>query len=274
MQQKKIASVTVIIPCYRCTKSIWRAVNSVIEQTLMPAEIILIDDNSGDNTLDLLISLENAYPNLVKVISLSKNVGAAFARNNGWAKATQSYVAFLDSDDTWHPRKIEIQYAFMIANPTVVLCGHAHHIQKQDCIIADVILDNWYVEKISKRALLFSNKFITPSVMIKSNISQRFISEQRYMEDHMLWLSVVFSGSEVVKLSARLASIYKDSFGTSGLSSHMCAMEKSELGNYWMLCKAKNIGFTTMVVLSFYSVAKFIRRLIIASLRHGIFARN
>ena len=274
LMQQKVAAVTVIIPCYRCAKSILRAVNSVVKQTLMPAEIVLVDDASGDDTLSLLQDLEHIYPALIKVISLSENVGAACARNTGWRQATQPYIAFLDSDDTWHPRKIEIQYAFMNAHPIVVLCGHAHHVHMQYDSILDGGLDNCKVENISKGALLFSNKFITPSVMIKSNIRQRFISGQRYMEDHMLWLSIIYGGGEVVKLSAKLAVIYKDSFGASGLSSDMWAMEKSELGNYWSLYKSKNIGFISVVVLSLYSFAKYLRRLLIASIRHKTFVKN
>lgn len=272
--QQKVAAVTVVIPCYRCTGSILRAVDSVLQQSLMPAEIVLVDDASGDDTLKILHNLEFTYPHLIKVIALVANAGAACARNAGWEKATQPYIAFLDADDSWHPRKIEIQYIYMIKHPEVYLCGHAHHFLSSDKSDLNYGLEDWVVEDISKNALLVSNKFITPSVMIKSDIKHRFISGQRFMEDHMLWLNIIFSGQKVVKLSARLAIIYKNSFGTSGLSSKIWEMEKSELGNYWWLFKNNKIGFISILMLSLYSLAKYLRRLLIVSLRKIDFAKN
>lgn len=119
------ADVSVVIPCYRCSDVIERAVTSVWEQTLRPAEVILVDDCSGDGTVDTLYALQKKFPpNWIKVIELEQNSGPGEARNAGWAAASHSYVAFLDADDSWHPQKIEIQYSWMIEHPDVVLTGH------------------------------------------------------------------------------------------------------------------------------------------------------
>ncbi|MHB1099234.1 MAG: glycosyltransferase family 2 protein, partial [Burkholderiales bacterium] len=106
--------VSVIIPCYRCAETIARAVDSVLKQTLPPEEILLVEDCSGDdgNTLAVLHSLQQNNP-FIRVIPLAKNGGPAAARNAGWDAAKQPYIAFLDADDAWHPKKLEIQYSWM-----------------------------------------------------------------------------------------------------------------------------------------------------------------
>ena len=106
----KQESISVIIPCYRCSDTIERAVASVVAQTLQPAEVILVDDCSGDGTLATLNKIQAHYPQgWVQVIECSVNGGAGTARNAGWAAATQTYLAFLDADDIWLPEKLKSQ---------------------------------------------------------------------------------------------------------------------------------------------------------------------
>src|SRR5438309_8195778 len=109
----RTAPVSVIIPCYRCAATIERAMLSVAEQSVRPAEAILIDDASGDNTFAVMEKIRNKYGDWIRIVALPMNQGAAAARNAGWHAATQPYIAFLDADDAWHPRKIEIQYGYM-----------------------------------------------------------------------------------------------------------------------------------------------------------------
>lgn len=85
--------VTVVIPCFCCASTIKRAVDSVAQQTQKPAEVILVDDASGDNTLEVLHKIANQYSGWVKVIGLINNQGAANARNVGWDAAAQPYIA-------------------------------------------------------------------------------------------------------------------------------------------------------------------------------------
>ena len=258
-----IALVSVVIPCYRCVRTIERAIASVAAQTLRPAEVILVDDASGDGTRRMLQKLSEQFdPGWIKLVFLDKNVGAGSARNAGWAVASQPYVAFLDADDAWHFRKIEIQYGYMAAAPEVVLCGHGFRLLQQG------ELPYWEVGKgqaqvVNKWPMLVSNQFVTPSVMIKRDISHRFIERQRYMEDHMLWLRVVCAGDRVVKLPAALAAIYKNPFGVTGLSSQVWQMERSDLGNFRRLYRDGCISRPQLGILVAYSLLKYLRRLLI-----------
>jgi teichuronic acid biosynthesis glycosyltransferase TuaG len=122
------ASISVIIPCYRCSETIERAVDSIAQQTLLPSEVFLIEDASNDNgkTLQFLYLLQKKFQDKFKieVIPLATNSGPGTARNAGWDKATSRYIAFLDADDAWHPQKLEMQFNWMEAHPEVSLTGH------------------------------------------------------------------------------------------------------------------------------------------------------
>jgi len=255
--------VSVIVPCYRCSLTIERAISSIALQVQKPAEVILIDDASGDETLNVIQALEKQYSGWIKVVSLFVNVGAASARNSGWEIATQPYIAFLDSDDAWHPRKLEIQYAFMKGNPSVVLSGHGHRILKGNNENLDWKVFLGKELYIQKWQLLVSNRFVTPSVMVRRGIKQRFIEKQRYMEDHMLWLQIIYSGATVVKLPIELAAIYKSPFGVAGLSSQLWLMEYGELKNLANLYRERKINWGQLNALRVFSLLKYTRRVIV-----------
>jgi glycosyltransferase involved in cell wall biosynthesis len=263
------APVSAVIPCYRCAGTIERAVGSVAAQTQRPAEVILVDDGSGDGTLERLRALAVSHPTgWIKVVALPQNRGAADARNAGWEAATQPYIAFLDADDAWHPRKIELQYGFMKTHPEVALCGHAHETVSApgtpygDC-------SEIGPRTLSRLSLLLSNRLLTPSVMLKRDLPQRFRAGRRHVDDHLLWLQIQESGSPVVLLSAPLARVYKAMYGAGGLSAQLWAMEKAELQNYWILRREGGVGYAAAMTLSLYSLAKFVRRVLVVALRRA-----
>src|SRR5688572_15186507 len=102
------APVSVVVPCYRCAATIGDAIASIVDQTARPAEVLLVEDCSGDDTLEALHRIAAAYePGWIKVIAMPANGGPSRARNTGWQQAEQPYIAFLDADDTWAPRKLE-----------------------------------------------------------------------------------------------------------------------------------------------------------------------
>ena len=198
----------------------------------------------------------------MRVLQLNENQGAASARNSGWASANQPYIAFLDADDAWHPRKIEIQYAYMSKHPEAALCGHGHRVVRRTAVMPDWDVSSEEVRPVYKWELLLSNKFVTPAAMLRCDARQRFIPGQRYMEDHMLWLNLVCEGGKIVKLAAELAAIYKSPFGAAGLSAQLWPMEKCELGNYARLHNGGCINLVQWLGLVSYSMLKYVRRLV------------
>ncbi len=111
--------ISVVIPTYNRQGTIERALRSVYCQTLMPKEVIVVDDCSTDGTADVVRRLQRDNPTL-RLIVLEENSGAQEARNMGIRNATGDWVAFLDSDDEWLPEKTEIQVRALQDNPE---CG-------------------------------------------------------------------------------------------------------------------------------------------------------
>src|SRR5437764_1208122 len=98
------APVSVVIPTYNSARYIGDAVESVLAQTLPPAEIIVIDDGSQDDTAQRISPLLDRV-----TYRFQKNAGVSAARNLGVSIAQQPLVAFLDADDVWHPAKLQKQ---------------------------------------------------------------------------------------------------------------------------------------------------------------------
>lgn len=269
----KTVGVSVIIPCYRCIETIERAIISVSEQTLIPFELILVDDYSQDGTLPLLYKIQSKYSKgWIKIIESQSNSGAATARNLGWEAATQDFIAFLDSDDSWHPQKIEIQYGWMLKNPQVQLTGHLCIQIANDSNLDDFNIDytphiNEF-HPVSKYRMLLSNHFSTPSVMLRRNLKFKFKDGKRYSEDYLLWAEIICSGNECYLSKLPLAYLYKSHYGEGGLSAQLWNMEKGEINTYWNLYHTKNISMIFLFTLISYSFNKYILRLLIQMVKH------
>ncbi|MGZ5476756.1 MAG: glycosyltransferase family 2 protein [Thermoanaerobaculia bacterium] len=113
-------TISVIIPTYNYASYVREAIDSAMEQSYPALEIIVVDDGSTDATAQVL----SGYGDRIRVLR-QKNQGVAAARNAGIAAARGDYLAFLDSDDIWKPRKLELQIARFDADPDLglVRCG-------------------------------------------------------------------------------------------------------------------------------------------------------
>lgn len=107
--------ISVITPLYNAEKWLATTVSSLQEQTYTNWEMISVDDCSTDSSHQLAQNLAAQDPR-IKLIQLEKNSGAAVARNTAIKAATGRFIAFLDSDDLWHPEKLEKQINFMLEN--------------------------------------------------------------------------------------------------------------------------------------------------------------
>lgn len=112
--------VSVIIPVYNGERYLAAAIQSVLEQTLPPDEIIVVDDGSTDGTAAIVTGLAGASPLPIHYIH-QQNQGPSAARNRGLRAARSGLVAFLDADDIWDLRKQEIQVAYLAANPDALM---------------------------------------------------------------------------------------------------------------------------------------------------------
>jgi glycosyltransferase involved in cell wall biosynthesis len=217
-----------------------------------------------------MTQLQSRYkPGWVKLVLREINEGAASARNAGWDEARGDFVAFLDSDDAWHPRKIELQYKFMNSHPGVAVSGHGHRqINALPDIPADI--DGVNFESISPLYVVLKNPFVTPSFMVQRSLENRFLSGRRFMEDHFFLMQVSAAGKKLAKAHTPMAYIFKPIFGESGLSADLMRMQRAELANYSLMQRAGYLSMGFTLILKGYSWLKFFRRVALVKSRHFI----
>ena len=109
------ARISVVIPCRNGAEFLGEALESVRAQTLQPDEVIVVDDRSTDSTA----ALARAYG--ATVLRTTEPGGTAVARNVGWRHAQGELIAFLDADDRWRPRHLELVSALLVQQPRAVL---------------------------------------------------------------------------------------------------------------------------------------------------------
>ena len=102
-------NVSVVIPTYNRANLIARSIRSVLEQTVEPLEVIVVDDGSKDDTKKVIEEMNEPK---VKYI-YQENGGAASARNRGVQECKGDWIAFHDSDDVWHADKLEKQLKYL-----------------------------------------------------------------------------------------------------------------------------------------------------------------
>ncbi|HEV2539335.1 MAG TPA: glycosyltransferase family 2 protein [Frateuria sp.] len=220
------APVSVVIPCYRCEKTIEEAVASIAAQTLPPAEILLVEDASGAETLAALHRVAAAYgPDWIKVIALPANGGPSMARNVGWEQAQQPYIALLDADDTWAPRKLELQMAALQADPSIALIAHQVPVRTRGTPAPEPRLPA-EAQIVGRRTLLVRNPFPTSSVVLRRDLPYRFDVDYRRSEDYLLWSQIVFSGYRCAKIEQPLAIANRREDGEVGLSDDFAAVHR------------------------------------------------
>ena len=108
-------AISVVIPCRNGAEFLGEALDSVRAQTLAPLEVIVVDDRSSD------ASAEVARAHGATVLRTAEPGGTAVARNLGWRHARGELIAFLDADDRWRPRHLEVVSGLLASAPEAVL---------------------------------------------------------------------------------------------------------------------------------------------------------
>jgi glycosyltransferase involved in cell wall biosynthesis len=189
-------SISVIVPTYNSSKTIERALQSVFNQSRPADEIIVIDDGSSDDTVDIL----NKYREKIVIISQT-NSGAAAARNRAVERSSGDLIAFLDSDDMWHPQKLEIQAAVFENDASVGISSTWFYSVPKDALGREENISTINKTGLAIREAQFNKVFLkpflaTPTVMLKR---ATFISKNGFdeslttAEDVDLWLRFCFT---------------------------------------------------------------------------------
>ncbi|WP_263790754.1 glycosyltransferase family 2 protein [Salinibacter sp.] len=125
-------SVSVFVTSYNQKGFLVEAVDSVLAQTRMPDEIVIADDCSQDGSQELIRTYADEYPNLIKPVFQNRNIGIPRNKNAAYRATTGDYVTYLDGDDLFRPKKIEVDLDTLEANPEAdVACGNIAYIDSE-----------------------------------------------------------------------------------------------------------------------------------------------
>ena len=187
--------VSIIIPTYNCATYIQPALDSVCSQTHENIELILVDDCSTDNTYELLKLFCENHPTKTKLIQLPKNSGPSVARNVGLMNASGDYIAFLDSDDEWHPDKTALQLAQFKSDNRIVMSSTSCRLKTDD---TDEIINLEKEGRIREgwKVLFYKNIVHTSCAMIRKDVmlGEFFRTDLAVSEDREFWLRIVRKG--------------------------------------------------------------------------------
>lgn len=185
-----MVEISVITAAYNSAGVIERNVRSVGRQSLLPAEHIIIDDGSTDDTASIAEALCTEFPYL-RVIR-QENGGPARARNAGIAEATGRFIAFLDSDDEWAAQKLSTQIKFMLAEDVAFSYGN------YDIVDASTRESLGRIESPTQLAyseLLNGCPIGCLTVVFDQNaLGKRFMPEVQRGQDWGLWLELTRGG--------------------------------------------------------------------------------
>ena len=253
------ANISVVIPCFNSATTIERALRSVEHQTTKSHEVLVVDDASSDNTVSVIEQYALTSSLNIRVIKQSVNGGPSVARNAAWNVATGEFIAFLDADDQWHPQKLELQLGAMLANPTCVMSFHDHLFGSSEQF--ETLPFATFTSQATLRNYLVRNRSATPTVMLRTALTERFTSTKRYAEDYLLWMTIIAQHGSALHVHATLAHCSNPGYGGSGQSGKLWKMERSELSGFVSLWRSGALSLPTLVAVSIWSIAKYLLRL-------------
>lgn len=165
--------VSVIIPCFNAARFIAHTIESVLAQTYASFELIVVDDKSTDGSVEIVESYARTDPR-VRLIRMPKNAGAPAApRNTGLAAAHGEWVAFLDADDLWHPRKLELQMQALNAHGALMCSTQMKDFRDDDQIVFEPPPLPPLVERVTLKQQLVKYRTPTSSIVARREFMHR-----------------------------------------------------------------------------------------------------
>ncbi len=177
--------VSIIMPSYNTAEYISDSIKSIQEQTYPYWELIIVDDCSTDNSMEVIRSFNEPR---IKLLKNEKNSGAAVSRNYALREARGKWIAFLDSDDTWVPEKLEKQIKFMKEH------GYAFTFTDYRICLNGTWMPyvNTGPDVVTKRKMYDYCYFSTITVMYeREKIGLIQIANLRKNNDYAMWLQAI-----------------------------------------------------------------------------------
>jgi len=262
--------ISVIIPLFNAANSIKRCINSVLNQDFAgPIEIIVINDGSTDTSAQQVTELMEAYrrPDRKILLISQQNGGVSKARNTGLKIAEGSLIAMLDADDEWAQDKLSIQLEVLESNPEIDFLGCARN--NEPLVLMGKRIDTLHCATVLE--LLVKMYPQTSTAIFKKSLLNKvglYDEKLTHGEDGDLWIRLCAAGNFWYDpRSLVITGDGKPSFGHSGLSANLKAMQWGCEANLMMAKRNGYISLPLYTVLYLYGKMKYIRRILITKAR-------
>jgi len=163
--------ISIVIPTFNREKVIERCIESILKQTYKDIEIIIVDDNSQDNTEEVV---KNINSDKIKYYKLKENKGACYARNYGIKVSNGEYIAFQDSDDEWLIEKLEKQLNYLLLNNLDIVSCKIKRIKKDSTSVfpsnIKVSLESLYLENAISTQTILGKKECFNDIKFDNNL--------------------------------------------------------------------------------------------------------
>lgn len=189
-------AVSVVVPSYNHAQFIEATLRSIIKQTLWPAQLIVIDDGSSDDSPTVIERVLNHCPFPCELIARD-NRGLCATLNEGFERTRGDYFAYLGSDDLWLPDFLRARVSLLESRPDAVLAyGHAYFIDKENQIVDSTVDWARYADGDVREMLLQTTAPMSPTVLYRRDaLEQQRWNEQSKLEDYDLYLRLSAAGS-------------------------------------------------------------------------------
>lgn len=165
----KLPLVSVIMPVYNASAFLSQAIESILTQTYKKFELVIIDNNSNDNSLEIIKSYKNRHPKKIRVIKLNKNYGAFGGANIGLKLAKGQFIAPMDADDISEPNRLKKQISYLLKNKDVIVLGsQAKIIDRNGNVIGKKVFPTEFAQIYKK--FLEVHPIVHPSTMIRRSM--------------------------------------------------------------------------------------------------------
>lgn len=188
--------ISIVLPVYNAEHYVKDTIESIINQSYLNWELIVIDDGSIDRSADI-ISNYSSFDKRIKLYR-QKNMGLAKTLNKGISLAKSNYIARIDADDICKENRLTLQIRELVDNEDVVLvCSNVEYIDSGNNTLG-FSFSSTSTRKLKKK-LEFGNVFFHPTVMFKKDIALKVggYDERlgKYFEDYMLWVKMLEFGN-------------------------------------------------------------------------------
>lgn len=180
--------VSIVMPTYKCGRFITESIRSIQEQTYQNWELIIVDDCSEDETVNIVLELMKTDAR-INLFQNSMNSGAAVSRNTALRKAHGRWIAFLDSDDLWEPTKLERQIKFMEENGYAFSYHEYKEIDEQSNELGVYVSGKEHVSKFDMFACCWPGCLSVMYDVEKIGLIQ--INDIKKNNDTAMWLKVI-----------------------------------------------------------------------------------